>query len=279
VAARPFIDGLDMNTKPRAGAAVVTGAGQGIGRAIALRLLANGTPVIAIGRNREKLATLAKEAGVMPESVQIVAQDIRDIDKLDQELAAAETQLGSIRFLVNAAGVLSPARLLETSVDEIRETIDINLTSTLIATQHVANRMIPHGAGSIVTISSNSGTTPRTALGAYPASKAGLTHAMKCLGLELAEFNIRCNIVSPGSTDTEMQRAFQKSASDLDGVLKGDLDRWRLGIPLRRMASTEDVADIVLFLLSDQARHITMENIIIDGGAVAFACVGESGIR
>jgi 2,3-dihydro-2,3-dihydroxybenzoate dehydrogenase len=90
---------------------------------------------------------------------------------------------------------------------------------------------------------------------------------MKCLGLELAEFNIRCNIVSPGSTDTEMQRAFQKSASDLDGVLKGDLDRWRLGIPLRRMASTEDVADIVLFLLSDQARHITMENIIIDGGA------------
>ena len=249
------------------GAAAVTGAGQGIGRAIALRLLSQGTPVIAVGRQREKLTSLAAEAQVDPDQVYVIAQDIRDIEKLASKLDDAESTAGPIRFLVNAAGVLSPARLLTTPPDEIRQVIDINFTATLIATQNIAERMIPLNGGSIVTISSNSGSTPRTALGAYPASKAGLTHAMKCLGLELAQYNIRCNIVSPGSTDTEMQRNFQTSESALDAVLKGDPERWRLGIPLGRMALPEDVANLTMFLLSDAARHITMENIVIDGGA------------
>lgn len=90
---------------------------------------------------------------------------------------------------------------------------------------------------------------------------------MKCLGLELAEYGVRCNIVSPGSTNTEMQRQTQAATSGLDGVLNGDASTWRLGIPLRRMAEVQDVTDLVLFLLSDKARHITMENIVIDGGA------------
>ena len=256
-----------MKSQNLQGVAVVTGAGQGIGRAIALRLLANGNPIIAIGRTEEKLVTLHKEAGVSATMVRVLALDIRDVAKLDQELALAENQLGPIKFLINSAGVLVPGRLIDTPIEEIRDTIDINLTSTLIATQFVAKRMIPHKSGAIVTISSNSGSTPRTALGAYPASKAGLTHAMKCLGLELAEYGIRCNVISPGSTDTEMQRNFQTNESDLDGVLKGDLERWRLGIPLRRMAAPNDIADLALFLLSDQAQHITMENTVIDGGA------------
>lgn len=249
------------------GLTVVTGAGQGIGRAIALRLLANGNSIVAIGRSEQKLLSLNEEAKVSTDRVRVVTLDIRDAVKLDQELALAETQLGPIRFLVNSAGILIPARLIDTPINEIRDTIEINLTATLIVTQLVAKRMIPHKSGAIVTISSNSGSTPRTSLGAYPASKAGLTHAMKCLGLELAKYGIRCNVVSPGSTDTEMQRGFQTSESGLDGVLKGDLERWRLGIPLQRMATPDDIANTVLFLLSDQARHITMENTVIDGGA------------
>ena len=104
-------------------------------------------------------------------------------------------------------------------------------------------------------------------LGSYPASKAAVTHAMKCLGLELAEYGVRCNVVSPGSTNTEMQRKAQAAAYGLEGALKGDPASWRLGIPLRRMAEVADVTDLVLFLLSDKSRHITMENIVIDGGA------------
>lgn len=197
--------------------------------------------------------------------------DIRDADAIDQAVAAGQARLGPICYLVNAAGVLSPAMLLDADTDDIRETIDINFTATLIATQKVARHMVVQRNGAIVSIGSNSGTTPRTALGAYPASKAGLHHAMKCFGLELAEYGIRCNIVSPGSTDTPMQRSFQASASSLDRVIKGDMDNWRLGIPLRRMAEPEDVADLTLFLLSDKARHITMENVVIDGGATLGA--------
>jgi 2,3-dihydro-2,3-dihydroxybenzoate dehydrogenase len=104
-------------------------------------------------------------------------------------------------------------------------------------------------------------------LGSYSASKAAVIHAMKCLGLELSAYGVRCNIVSPGSTNTEMQRQTQAATTGLDGILSGDMKTWRLGIPLRRLAEVEDVADLVVFLLSDRARHITMENIVIDGGA------------
>lgn len=260
-----------MNEQSLQGVAMVTGAGQGIGRAIALRLLGFGCPLLAVGRTEAKLHTLHEEAGVDENRVLVAAVDISDSAQIEQALLQCEAQLGSIRYLVNAAGVLSPSRLLDTPAVDIRKTIDINFTATLLLTQATAKLMILRQSGAIVTISSNSGTTPRTALGAYPASKAGLNQAMKCLGLELAEYGIRCNLVSPGSTDTPMQRSFQTKESDFDGVINGDLDRWRLGIPLRRMAEPDDVADLVLFLLSDQARHITMENIVIDGGATLGA--------
>lgn len=252
------------------GVAVVTGAGQGIGRAIALRLLRSGCGLIAIGRTEAKLRNLAEEAGVDSARVFIAAVDIRDEQGVTRAIDDGIERLGPIAYLVNAAGVLSLSKLLETDAARIREVIDINLTATMILTGIVARHMLKHGSGAIVTIGSNSGTTPRAGLGAYPASKAGLEHAMKCLGLELSEHGIRSNIVSPGSTDTEMQRSYQTAATGLDQV-RGDPSTWRLGIPLGRMADPEDIADATCFLLSDMARHITMENIVVDGGATLGA--------
>lgn len=169
--------------------------------------------------------------------------------------------------LVNAAGVLETGSLLNADPDSVRRVIDTNLTHTLLLTLPVARHMAAQRAGSIVTIASNSATTARMGLGSYPASKAGLVHAMKCLGLELAGYGVRSNLVSPGSTNTEMQQHFQSTTGSRDAVLNGDPKTWRLGIPLQRMAEVEDVSDLVSFLLSDRARHITMENIVIDGGA------------
>ena len=249
------------------GRAVVTGAGQGIGRAVALGLLTAGCTVQAVGRTRDKLESLAQEAGVAADRVIVSPLDIRDTAAAEAALSAD----GKLSYLVNAAGVLQPGNLLYMNESDLREIIDINLTATLLFTQAAARQMVANGSGAIVTIGSNSGTTPRVGLGAYPASKAGLEHAMKCLGLELAQHGIRSNIVSPGSTDTEMQRRYQSGGSSLERVLKGDPGTWRLGIPLGRMAAPEDVADLVLFLLSDQARHITMENILLDGGATLGA--------
>lgn len=245
---------------------IVTGATQGIGKGIALALRGEGRRVIAIGRSATGLERLRQEAGgdglVVTE-----AMDIADTDRFQTCLGRWIADFGAIDGLVNAAGVLEPGRLLDTPRDGLRRVVGTNFLATLELTLPVARQMADQRRGSIVTIGSNSGSTPRVGLGSYPASKAAVIHAMKCLGLELADYGVRCNIVSPGSTNTEMQRQTQAATSGLDGILNGDPRTWRLGIPLRRMAEVGDVADLVLFLLSDRARHITMENIVIDGGA------------
>lgn len=247
--------------------ALVTGASQGIGRGIALALLADGCRVIALSRSPEKLAALAHAAGPLATNLVTEVIDVDDNTEVLARLPNWIKSFGGIDYLVNAAGILEPGRLLDAQNDGLRRVIGTNFLSTLELTLPVARHMASRQTGSIVTIGSNSGTTPRVGLGAYPASKAAIIQAMKCLGLELAEYGVRCNIVSPGSTNTEMQRQTQAATTGLDGVLNGDPATWRLGIPLRRMAEVEDVAELVLFLLSDRARHITMENIVIDGGA------------
>lgn len=254
-------------TENAAPVALVTGATQGIGKAITIALLREGYRVIALGRAAGKFSALKAEAGSAADRLVCEVADIKDGAAFEQRLAGWIIAWGRIACLVNAAGVLEPSRMLEASRESIRTVIETNLLATLDVSLAVGRHMAEQRAGSIVTIGSNSGTTARMGLGSYPASKAGIIHAMKCLGLELAEFGVRCNIVSPGSTNTEMQRNYQATTGSRDAVLNGNPAEYRLGIPLRRMAEPEDVCDLVLFLLSDRSRHLTMENIVLDGGA------------
>lgn len=250
--------------------AIVTGATQGIGKSIALALLEEGHRVIAVGRSAEKFAALKVEAPATGELI-CAALDIKDGALFETHLKDWISNWGRISYLVNAAGILEPGRLLTASREAIRGIVETNLLANLDVSVSVGRHMAEQLAGSIVTIGSNSGTTARMGLGAYPASKAGIIHAMKCLGLELAEYGVRCNIVSPGSTNTEMQQRFQSTTGSREAVLNGDPKQFRLGIPLRKMAEPKDVCDLVLFLLSDRAGHITMENVVLDGGATLGA--------
>ncbi|MER8913028.1 SDR family oxidoreductase [Mesorhizobium sp. M0761] len=259
------------NPMQRTGTIIVTGATQGIGKAIALAALREGKRVIAVGRSQEKLEALAEGVGDAAPGLVAEALDLRDARAFGARLATWIDTDPNIIGLVNAAGMLETGSLLHCDPESLRRVIDLNLISTLEITLPVARHMASRHAGSIVTLGSNSGTSARMGLGSYPASKAGIIHAMKCLGLELAEYDVRCNIVSPGSTNTEMQQHFQTTTGSREGVLKGDPKRYRLGIPLGRMAEVEDVCDLVLFLLSGRSRHITMENIVIDGGATLGA--------
>ncbi len=235
--------------------AVITGAARGIGNAIADALKQAGATVASLDI-----------AFACPGENQFVV-DVADSTAVNKTISDVENQFGEIDFLINAAGILRMGSLLECSDEDWQRTFAVNTTGAFNVCRAVGRRMLPRKRGSIVVVSSNAASVPRMGMGAYAASKAAASQMLKCLGLELAQANIRCNIVAPGSTDTDMQRQLWNDASDAEKVIAGSLAQYRLGIPLKRIASPNNIASVVLFLLSSHAAHITLESILVDGGA------------
>lgn len=235
--------------------AVVTGAAHGIGKAVADALEKSGAKVAAL------------DIAFSSEGKNQFIVDVADSTAVNKTISAVEHQLGEIDYLVNVAGILRMGSLLEYSDDDWQRTFAVNTTGAFNLCRAVGRRMLPRRRGAIVVVSSNAASVPRLGMGAYAASKAATSQMLKCLGLELAQANIRCNIVAPGSTDTDMQRQLWTDANSAEQVIAGSLENYRLGIPLQRIASAENIASVVLFLLSSNAAHITLESILVDGGA------------
>lgn len=243
---------------------VVTGAASGIGAAVVRQLLERGAVVAAWDLDVQGLRVLQHEGGsrVLP-----CALDVTEPLQVEAALGEVRAHSADIAGLVNAAGVLAVGSLTsDVDLPTLRRALAVNVEAVWLVSRAVARVMTARKLGSIVTVSSNAGDTPRLGLGAYCASKAAATMLTRCLALELAPHGVRCNVVSPGSTDTPMLRRLPGGA-DLARSVQGDLAQFRLGIPLGRVASPRDVADAVLFLLSDQARHITLHDLRVDGGA------------
>lgn len=244
---------------------VVTGAAQGIGAAIARSLIQAGAQVAGCDVQSNKLAALQNE--FEPQQLTPYRLDVSHSSEVDECIAHIERTLGPIAGLVNVAGILSTPPVVSMTDADWEKTFAVNATGVFNLSRSVARVMIPRRNGAIVTVSSNAASVPRQNMAAYAASKAAATHFTRCLGLELAGFGIRCNIVSPGSTDTPMQRALWTDEAARNAILTGSLPTFRTGIPLGRIAAPDDVAYSILFLLSDQARQITMHDLRIDGGA------------
>ncbi|MEV4114811.1 2,3-dihydro-2,3-dihydroxybenzoate dehydrogenase [Nonomuraea sp. NPDC049695] len=246
------MDGIDGRV------ALVTGAARGIGAAVCAALAAAGAEVAG--------ADLL--AGVP------YRMDVRDPRDVEDVVAAVERDLGPIGILVNIAGVLLPGTVADTGDDGWRQSFAVNADGVFHVSRAVARRMTPRRQGVIVTVGSNAACVPRVGMAAYAASKAAARMFTRCLGLEVARHGIRCNVVSPGSTDTSMLRALWADADPgeaLSATLTGDPGAFRVGIPLGRVAEPEDVAGAVVFLCSDQARHITLHDLLVDGGATLRA--------
>ncbi|GGK35912.1 2,3-dihydro-2,3-dihydroxybenzoate dehydrogenase [Pilimelia terevasa] len=241
--------------------ALVTGAARGIGAAVTRAFVDAGATV----------AALDVDAVAATERVLPLATDVSDSGAVERAVAEAEQQLGPISVGVSVAGVLRPGTVCDTSDEDWAATFAVNTSGVFHVLRELGRRMARRGAGSLVVVGSNAAGVPRANMAAYAASKAATTMLARCLGLELAGSGVRCNVVSPGSTDTEMQHRLWTDDNGPERVIAGDLASFRVGIPLGRIADPADVADAVLFLASDRARHITMQNLYVDGGATLRA--------
>src|SRR5699024_502130 len=193
--------------------------------------------------------------------------DISDAAAVENVITAVESELGPIDILINGAGVLRPGPIDKYDKTDWDVSFAGNVSGVFHVSQSVSRHMIERKRGSIVTISSNAGHMPRMGMAAYGASKAAATMFTKCLGLELAQHNIRCNVISPGSTDTKMLRQLWEDEQDAEGTINGQPEAYRVGIPLKKIGTPKDISEAVLFFVSDQSSHITMYDMVIDGGA------------
>lgn len=237
--------------------AVVTGASGGIGQAVVAGLTDSGHRVVGLD-----IAT-----GDTERADEVRTVDVTDAAAFAAAIDAIEDEFGPVEVLVNGAGVLSHRPTLELTSEEWHRTFAVNTTGVFVASTEVARRMVPRGRGSIVTIASNAGRAPRHSMAAYGASKAAAAQFTQSLGLELGEHGIRCNVVSPGTTRTEMTAMMLADPAAEQRLLEGDLPTFKAGIPLGRIADPQDIAAAVVWLVSDAARHVTMHDLVVDGGA------------
>jgi len=238
----------------------ITGACGGIGIAVKNKFKEEGYNVIATD-------ILLKSDG-MENDVFYYKMDVSDRDAVVQVIDKVVSQVGDIDVLVCVAGVFDLISIDNISSVDWERIFSINTLGVVNVTQIIAKKMKKNKRGNIVVVSSNAAKFPRKYMSIYASSKAATTMYTKCIGLELAEFGIRCNIVSPGSTNTTMQRKLWNSSDKApDSILKGSLGDYRLGIPLGKIAEPEEVAEVIYYLASDKASHITLEDVTIDGGA------------
>lgn len=271
--------------------AFVTGAAGGIGAAVVRLLRESGaivvatdveapavsTPVPAFGDDGAAGGGRASSRSGLDDGQEPVlgagsrrhahALDVTDADAVTALVARIEAELGPIDLGVNVAGVLSTASVLDLGTDEWRRTFAVNTDGVFHVSQALARAMAPRRRGAMVTVSSNAAGIPRQNMAAYAASKAAATMFVRCLGLELAPLGIRCNIVAPGSTRTPMQTGMWTDAGGEARTIAGTLETFKSGIPLGKLAEPEDIAHAVMFLLSDQAGHVAMSDLYVDGGA------------
>ncbi|QDY70972.1 2,3-dihydro-2,3-dihydroxybenzoate dehydrogenase [Qingshengfaniella alkalisoli] len=237
---------------------LLTGAGGGIGHAVASAFHTEGAHVIATDRDRPT---------ELPDAIRREAMDVTDSAAVDRLVTRIVAEDGPIDIGLSVAGVLSTTRVQDTSDAEWRRVFAVNTDGVFHLCRALARVMQPRGKGAIVVVSSNAAGIPRHAMAAYAASKAATTMFTRCLGLELAPHGIRCNIVAPGSTMTPMQTGMWPDEHGGAAVIRGSLETFKSGIPLGKIATPEEIADAVLFLASDRASHITMSDLYVDGGA------------
>ncbi|MBE8596717.1 2,3-dihydro-2,3-dihydroxybenzoate dehydrogenase [Xenorhabdus sp. BG5] len=253
--------------------AVITGACGGIGEAIANRLAMKGIILALIDKQAEALQSLVNRlSDEYSQSIIGFPVDVAESQQVGSAFLAIRNQLGPIGYLVNGAGVLHHTAVENTDIDVWNRIFAVNATGVFNVSKAAASYMQEQKKGSIVTVASNAARVPRATMAAYCASKAAAQAFTYALGLEVAPFGIRCNVVAPGSTDTSMLRSMWADEDDKNHTLYGNPEQFRIGIPLRKVATPDEIAAAVCFYLSEESSQTTLSTLLVDGGAALGSC-------
>lgn len=260
--------------------AIVTGAGQGIGKAVALRLAAEGANVVVADINQKTAEQTADEIRKLNRRTQVCRIDIANITEIQSMIDNAVAEFGRIDILVNVAGVAQTGLFLELTEQQWDHVLDTNLKGTTFIIQTVARRMIeqvPHEVkaaghadrsyGKIVNFTSISGRHGRAEQIPYAASKAAIISLTQSAALAFAPYNINVNAVCPGVIPTPMWEQIDKDRGRISGVEPGQsMKSFIERTALKRPGSPEDVAGVVAFLCSTDSDYMTGQTLNIDGG-------------
>ena len=248
--------------------ALVTGAGRGIGLAVARRFLAAGWRVALLDIDAALLESAVAGLG-LPEATMALVCDVADAGAVALAVQRAAGRWERLDALVNNAGTAVFKPLLETTPEEWARVLAVNLTGPFLCTQAAAPLMAAGGGGAVVNVTSISGLRASTLRVAYGTSKAGLAHLTKQQAVELAALGIRVNAVAPGPVDTAMAKAVHTAEIRRD---------YHDAIPLGRYGLEEELAEMIHFLCSDRAGYVTGQEIAVDGGFGA-AGIGLATLR
>ncbi|MEQ9186589.1 MAG: 3-oxoacyl-[acyl-carrier-protein] reductase [Cryomorphaceae bacterium] len=236
---------------------IITGATRGIGKGIAELFADQGSHIIfTYVSSDEKARALENELAAKGVKAKGFKFDVADYAACEKMAVEVVEEFGSIDVVVNNAGITRDNLLMRMSEEQWDEVINTNLKSVFNMTKAVQRTMLKQRKGSIINMSSVVGVKGNAGQANYAASKAGLLGFTKSVALELGSRNIRCNAIAPGFIETEMTGALDEAT----------VQGWRDAIPLKRGGTTEDVANLALFLASDMSAYITGQTINVDGG-------------
>jgi NAD(P)-dependent dehydrogenase (short-subunit alcohol dehydrogenase family) len=242
--------------------AIITGAGTGIGRAIALAFAREGAKIALVGRRKDLLDTVAQEAGGSP---LVLAADVSQGRDIDRVLAEASARFGGPNVLVNNAGILHIGNAEEITEEQWDETFNINVRGLWLLSRSVLPYMRKVGGGSIINVASVLGINGARKRAAYAPSKGAVVVLTKCMAVDYGHEKIRVNALCPSFVETDLTAEVIRKAPDPKAVRTE-----RISVhPLGRLGQPEDMAGLAVFLASDESSWMTGTALPVDGGYLA----------
>ena len=235
--------------------AVVTGGGSGIGKATALKLAADGANIVVVHMDpEEKAAAVIAEIEALGVKAKAIRMDVSDFSAVEAMIGDIVAEFGSIDILINCAGITKDGLIARMKDDQFDAVISVNLKGTFNMIRHCTPVFMKQKSGTIVNVSSVSGLIGNPGQANYSTSKAGVVGLTKSTAKELVSRGVRCNAVAPGFIATDMTANLSKNNKLVDMI------------PMKRMGTADEVADLIFFLASDASSYITGEIIKVDGG-------------